>query len=488
MEPEKTTQINKPEGQPERAEAELESGGQPEIEEPKPTGFAARFRQLMDQAKQDSRSNIKREQLKQNRTKSFLMLAGSMVVMALLFFAMFSSPATNRRNNSTHPNAPNLGRGPGSGNTGNDGRSVAPLLAADTRNPADEPGGVTPEDIHNTGRRNALPNASPSFGPPLATPPPSVPQPPQNNQDYALNRIQFPPEPPSPPPTAVPVSAPVQDKLTKSSLVFVRTSTGTRESATSGAPPPAVLERSPEFNPLPPGTRLVARLETPVSTAVKAPVVAAIEYNYEQDGEIVVPAGSKAFGELDQSNDRGFVGIRFQSIQLPDQTEQRIEGRSMSLDFQPLKGTITGTNAGKRFLARSLTGVGMIAAAAVGTQGGLGVSDTISNNVLLRQQVANNLALAGNQELTELAYRQNIVVTVPGNTRFYIVLAKPAGNQSAPVRPASNSAATSLASTGLPSVQELRELMELKSELTEMYQQQQQKTLVQTTSQGPQQQ
>jgi Bacterial conjugation TrbI-like protein len=487
MEPEKTTRINKPEGQPEHAEAELESGAQPEIEEPKPTGFAARFRQLMEQAKQDSRPNIKREQLKQNRTKSFLMLAGSMVVMALLFFAMFSSPANNRRINTTHPNAPNLGRGPGNGNAGNDGRSVTPLLAADTRNPDDGPGGVTPEDIHNTARRNALANASPSFGPPLATPPPSVPRPPQNNQDYALNRIQF-PEPQSPPPAAVPVSVPVQDKLTKSSLVFVRTSTGSRESSTSGSPQPAVLERSPEFSPLPPGTRLVARLETPVSTAVKAPVVAAIEYNYERDGEIVIPAGSKAFGEMDQANDHGFVGIRFQSIQLPDETEQRIEGRSMSLDFQPLKGKVTGTNAGKRFLARSLTGVGMIAAAAVGTQGGLGVSDTISNNVLLRQQVANNMALAGNQELTELAYRQNIVVTVPGNTRFYIVLAKPSGNQPAPSRPASNSSTASLASTGLPSVQELRELMELKSELTEMYQQQQQKTLLQTTSQAQQQQ
>ena len=131
----------------------------------------------------------------------------------------------------------------------------------------------------------------------------------------------------------------------------------------------------------------------------------------------------------------------------------------------------------------------MIAAAAVGTQGGLGVNDTISNNVLLRQQVANNMALAGNQELTELAYRQNMVVTVPGNTRFYIVLAKPSGNESAPVRqaPASNPAATNLASTALPSVQELRELMELKTELTQMYQQQQQKVL-QTTSQAQEQQ
>jgi hypothetical protein len=490
MEPEKTTRISKLEGEPEHLEAEPENGAPVEIEEPKPIGLGARLRQLVEQAKQDSRPNIKREQLKQNRTKSFLMLAGSMVVMALLFFAMFSSPANNRRNNSIHPNTPNLGRGLGGGNSGNDGRSITPLLSADTRNPDDEPGGVTPEDIHNTARRNALANASPSFGPPLASPPPSVPKPPQNNQDYALNRIQFPSEPQSPPPAAVPVAAPVQEKLTKSSLVFVRASTGSHDSASSSAPQPTVLERNPEFTGLPQGTRLVARLETPVSTAVKAPVVAAIEYNYERDGEIVIPAGSKAFGELDQANDHGFVAIRFQSIQLPDQTEQRIEGRSMSLDFQPLKGKVTGTNAGKRFLARSLTGVGMIAAAAVGTQGGLGVNDTISNNVLLRQQIANNLALAGNQDLTELAYRQNIVVTVPGNTRFYIVLAKPSGNQLAPARqtPASNGSAPSLASAALPSVQELRELMELKSELTQMYQQQQQKVLLQTNSQEQQQQ
>jgi len=48
--------------------------------------------------------------------------------------------------------------------------------------------------------------------------------------------------------------------------------------------------------------------------------------------------------------------------------------------------------------------------------------------------VANNVALAGDRQLTELAYRQNIVGTVPGNTRFYIVRAKPGGEQTPPVR------------------------------------------------------
>jgi cysteine sulfinate desulfinase/cysteine desulfurase-like protein len=69
------------------------------------------------------------------------------------------------------------------------------------------------------------------------------------------------------------------------------------------------------------------------------------------------------------------------------------------------------------------------------------------------------------------------------------VLAKPGGEQTAPVRsaPANNPGAVGLANAALPSVQELRELMELKSELTQMYQQQQQKALLQTTSQAPQQ-
>ena len=45
-----------------------------------------------------------------------------------------------------------------------------------------------------------------------------------------------------------------------------------------------------------------------------------------------------------------------------------------------------------------------------------------------------------------------------------------------------------VANGALPSVQELRELMELKSELTQMYQRQQQKAALQTTSPIPQQQ
>ena len=194
MAPERTTRINRPEEEPEHQHPEMGAASASETEEPRPAGFGARLRQLVAQSRQGaSHPNIQRQQLKQDRTKSFLMLAGSMVVMALMFFAMFSSPSSNRHINSAHPNTPNLGRGPGGEKTGDDGHSVTPLLNADTRNPNDAPSGVTAEDVHNTARRNALGNASPSFGPPVATPAPSTPRPATN--DYALNRIDFPAEP-----------------------------------------------------------------------------------------------------------------------------------------------------------------------------------------------------------------------------------------------------------------------------------------------------
>jgi hypothetical protein len=304
-----------------------------------------------------------------------------------------------------------------------------------------------------------LAQASPSFGD-APVPPPPAPRP--EPKDYALNRIQFPPEQPQ---TTTPIPVPKVEKLSKASLVFVSSGSGPRVTAqTSSSVQPVVLERNPEFMALPTGTRLIARLQTPVSSAVKTPVVAAIEYNYERDGEIVIPAGSKAFGELSQVNDQGYVGIQFHTIQMPDETTQKIEGHAVGLQYQPLRGQVTGRNTGKKFLVRSLTGVGAILAATVGVQSGTGVTDALSNNVLLRERVANNVAVAGEQQLNDLAYHQNIVVTVPGNTRFYIVLAKPAGSGvgtgPAGSAPAGNpSGASGYATAATPSVQELRELM-----------------------------
>jgi hypothetical protein len=380
-------------------------GSDPEVEtteaqQTAPTGWAALLRRAMQPSGPgEVRTNIKRQQLKEDRTKSFLLLAGLTVVISLAFFAMFSTPSTGRKD-TARADHPNLGRGQ-SGASVDTSRSVTPLLNADTRRPDDGGGNVSPEDIHNTAKQRTSAQASSSFG-----------NPPEPPTDYALNKIQFPVETSA---TVAPSPDPNVAKLTKASLVFVSATTETRgPSPVRNNIQPAVIERDPEFTALPAGTRLVARLQTPVSSVVKIPVVAAIEYNYERDGETVIPAGSKAFGELVQANEHGYVGIQFHTIQMPDETTQKIEGHAVGLQFQPLRGEVTGRNTGTKFLVRSLTGVGTILAATVGVQSGTGVTDALSNNVLLRERVADNVAVAGEQQLNDLAYHQNIVVTGAG--------------------------------------------------------------------------
>jgi hypothetical protein len=148
----------------------------------------------------------------------------------------------------------------------------------------------------------------------------------------------------------------------------------------------------------------------------------------------------------------------------------------MSLTYGPLKGSVSGGNALKRILVRSMTGVGTMAAYLVGGPGGFGgVSGQLDNSILLRERIASNAGLAGEQEVQSLASTENIVVSVPGNTRFFVVLLAGSGETS-PTRtpPAGGRGVAQIAANGstqLPSAEELRELIELKTELNRMYQQ-----------------
>src|SRR5439155_14773605 len=161
------------------------------------------------------------------------------------------------------------------------------------------------------------------------------------------------------------------------------------------------------------------------------PVVASIEYNYERDGAIVIPAGTKAVGDIQQASSEGFLSVRFHTLELPNGGEEKIEGTAVALDHKPLKGEVSGKNTGKKFLSRTLSGAGTIAAYVVGA-GGAGLARPVTGETLLRDRLAGNVALAGEQELANAAYSQNISVTVAANTRFYLVLQKAAVNSIAP--------------------------------------------------------
>ncbi|MGA7793962.1 MAG: hypothetical protein WCA19_13065, partial [Candidatus Acidiferrales bacterium] len=208
------------------------------------------------------------------------------------------------------------------------------------------------------------------------------------------------------------------------------------------------------------GTRLRARLESAASTAVRTPVLAVIEYNYERDGEIIVPAGAKAVGHIRNGDRSGYVDIQFDSLLMPDGAVIPIEAAAMDLDLRPLKGKVEGKNTGKNVLVRSLSGIGQAGAMLVG-QGSL--NQPLSESDLMRERVSNNVGEAGDEEVSRLAITQHIVVTISADTPIYVVLEQTPKPNRASLQPSARSVPTSNSAN----VEQLRQLLQLQQELNQ---------------------
>ncbi|MFZ0322280.1 MAG: hypothetical protein WAL56_24345 [Candidatus Sulfotelmatobacter sp.] len=208
------------------------------------------------------------------------------------------------------------------------------------------------------------------------------------------------------------------------------------------------------------GTRLRARLESAASTAVRTPVLAVIEYNYERDGEIVVPAGAKAVGHIRNGDRSGYVDIQFDSLLMPDGAVVPIEAAATSLDLRPLKGKVEGKNTGKNVLVRSLSGIGQAGAMLVG-QGSL--NQTLSESDMLRERVGSNIGEAGDEEVSRLALTQHVVVTILADTPIYVVLEQTTKSNQASLQTSGRSTPTS----NLANVEQLRQLLQLQQELNQ---------------------
>ena len=208
------------------------------------------------------------------------------------------------------------------------------------------------------------------------------------------------------------------------------------------------------------GTRLRARLESAANTTVRAPVLAVIEYNYERDGEIIVPAGAKAVGHIRDASRSGYVDLRFDSLLMPDGASVPIEAAATDLDLRPLKGKVSGKNTGKNFLVRSLSGIGQASAMFVG-QGSL--SQPLSESDLMRERVSNNIGETGDEEVSRLAVNQQIVVTVSAGAPIYVVLEQtPKSNQ-----PLAQTSPRNGPSSNSSNVDQLRQLFQLQQELNQ---------------------
>ena len=208
-----------------------------------------------------------------------------------------------------------------------------------------------------------------------------------------------------------------QNVLKEASLVFVRSEIQNQPSVTdknvlNGDAAP-LLEMTP-------GTRIQAKLETQISSAVQAPVVAVVEYTYAVGDKIVVPAGARVYGQLQQADRTGLVSVKFDEIQLLDGQREKIDAIGTGLDLGPIKGDVFGTNTGKNFLVRVASGIGSVLAEIAGNSS----SAAFSEDDVLRERVAENVGTAGDSEVMNLNANNRIVVSVPADTKIYIVFTK----------------------------------------------------------------
>jgi hypothetical protein len=169
-----------------------------------------------------------------------------------------------------------------------------------------------------------------------------------------------------------------------------------------------------------PGTRIQAKLETQISNAVQAPVVAVVEYTYAIGDKIVLPAGARVYGRLQQADRNGYVNVKFDEIEVLNGERERIEAIGTGLDLGPIKGEVYGKNTGMNFLVRTASGISSVAAMLVGNNS----SSTFSEDDLIRERVGQNIGNAGDSEVMSLAANSRVVVSVPADTKIYIVFTK----------------------------------------------------------------
>jgi hypothetical protein len=486
---------------------DLEETYQPPEQPERPIGrWIASFKRRRD----DRSAKRPIEKATRDRMRPVLLGVLAVAVVVVILLGLFSSPLSKKRQQEVAEHrTPNLGRPlvPDPSRSQPDGadRSVTPLLGIDVQSQSDSSRSlVTESDLQGSRTRNPMHTADPRSMQTSPAPAPISPTPPAQSlsragvsgttsSPYELRQTEFSDAAGRRRESLAEVESriahlelqahtrearstrpPISDSLAKPSLVYVHNPTTGPATATP-RPLSGELEAQDSHLPfdLPTGMRLLARLQSTITTAVVTPVVAMIEYNYERNGEIVVPAGSKVFGKLEQADRSGHVGVKFDTIQRPHGTTYKIEGVAQGLDSGPLRGRVEGKKNVTRFLSRAATGLGVVASQAVGLRGG--INGPISNGVLIRDRLANNIAQAGDQQMQQLALSTNIRVTVPSNIRFYVVLQKPVGMM-ANAKVSHELASSSSGLPGYPTDSapltraELEELRNLKAEFKRLMQ------------------
>jgi type IV secretory pathway VirB10-like protein len=342
-------------------------------------------------------------------SKGKLMLLGGGLAVAVLFF-VFTAVVGKSPKKVTAVKPPS--QQAKQEQTTSTKSSVTPVMDVPRAQAPDNTSGqLGPSDIQRTRSLDDRTNAKPfSAKPAVASSLGSVPS-------FADTQQKW--EDPAPYNGAPPAEAPSsqQNTLKEPSLIFVRSQaqnqTGITPKMSTGDDGAPQLEVTP-------GTRIQAKLETQISSAVQAPVVAVVEYTYAIGDRIVVPAGARVYGQLQQADRSGLVSVKFDEIELLDGAREKIDAVGTGLDLGPIKGNVYGRNTGKNFLVRAASGLGSVLAEVAGNNS----SAAFSEDDMLRERLAENIGTAGDSEVMNLDANSRVVVSVPADTKIYVVFTK----------------------------------------------------------------
>lgn len=212
-------------------------------------------------------------------------------------------------------------------------------------------------------------------------------------------------------------------EVSKPSIIFAASAASSQPSTaatatttTSGAPANPVTNFGLE-----PGFHVEAHLESSASTLGGTPVVAVVEYNYEKDGTVLIPAGSRAVGKLSAASSTGLVNMSFTELYLPDGERVPIHAVGLDEHLHLIKGKVTGRNTGKELALAALTGLGSIGATFASPNSG----SAISQQQIAEMQIANNAGQGVNQVIEQMHVTQHVVVTVPAGVPLFLTFVAP---------------------------------------------------------------
>lgn len=388
----------------------------------------------------------KRKQIVSGADNLHVIVIGAGIALVLFLFA-WNGLSRKSREVTAGRGSHGAGSAPMKGGRSASSNSVTPILDAESPSLEESPtGSVDAEQLARTAAAKNYPARAANLGavPPFAAPP-SWPAPSYVEPGSAVKDGASVPEREE--------GAPGNEPPDRPSLVFAA-----KAIFSSGISTPAShVETAVREIGAAPGTRLRARLEAAVSSAVRAPVVAVVEYDYQQNGKVVVPAGAKLLGRLEGADRSGYVEVRFETLSISDLPLLPLEGVATDLQLRPLRGRVEGNNRGKNLLVRSLAGMGQIAATLAG-RGSL--DQPLSEGDLLRERLSNNIGQAADQNVAGLALSQQIVVTLAAGTEIYVIVEKVMKDTNVsekfPARTATQA-----------EVDELRQLLQLQRELNE---------------------